>query len=225
MREKISRVRRSKQKARVNYNRLSRWYDQVAGSSEAKYRRIGVDTLGLRTGERILEIGFGTGSALVDIATEVGDKGWVCGIDLSDGMASVARDRLERSGLAKRVALIQGDGSHPPIAAASFSAVFISFALELFDTPEIPLVLGECKRVLSQGGRLVVVTMEKQTPPSFAEKVYEWFHHRMPVLVDCRPILAQEALREAGYQIDLVILKKMWGLPVAIIAAMKEEDS
>jgi hypothetical protein len=46
----------------------------------------------------------------------------------------------------------------------------------------------------------------------------------MPVLVDCRPIYVLKALEEAGFQIDQVILKKMWGLPVAIVAARKIRD-
>jgi len=221
MDETTSRVCRSKEESRANYNRLSRWYDRIAGSSEAKYRQMGVKTLGLQPGERVLEIGFGTGNALVDIAREVGVNGWMCGIDLSDGMASVAKSRLVRYGFADQAGLVLADGSRTPMAEESFAAIFISFTLELFDTPEIPLVMGECRRVLKPGGRLVVVALVKQTPPSFAEKVYEWFHNRMPVMVDCRPIYAQKSLLEAEFQIDQVITEKMWGLPVAIIAARR----
>jgi hypothetical protein len=43
----------------------------------------------------------------------------------------------------------------------------------------------------------------------------------MPVVVDCRPIKAQPAIREAGFDIVEVISEKMWGLPVEIIVGKK----
>jgi demethylmenaquinone methyltransferase/2-methoxy-6-polyprenyl-1,4-benzoquinol methylase len=97
----------------------------------------------------------------------------------------------------------------------------MSFTLERFDSPEIPHVLENCKRVLRQGGRLVVVTHVKMTPPSIVEVIYEWFHDWKPILVDCRPILAQSSLVDAGFYIQDVITETMWVLPVEIIAAGK----
>jgi demethylmenaquinone methyltransferase/2-methoxy-6-polyprenyl-1,4-benzoquinol methylase len=97
----------------------------------------------------------------------------------------------------------------------------MSFTLELFDTPEIPEVLRQCRRILMPEGRLAVVTMVKTPQPKFPERIYEWFHARMPVTVDCRPILAQTAMQDAGFEIAEVISEKMWGLPVEIIVGKK----
>jgi ubiquinone/menaquinone biosynthesis C-methylase UbiE len=83
----ISPVTRTKLAARGNYNRLSRWYDLFSDSSEAKYRQMGIQLLALQSGEQVLEIGFGTGHCLSAFAKSVAPQGWVCGIDLSDGMA------------------------------------------------------------------------------------------------------------------------------------------
>jgi demethylmenaquinone methyltransferase/2-methoxy-6-polyprenyl-1,4-benzoquinol methylase len=135
-------------------------------------------------------------------------------------MAAVAGKRIAQTGLAERVALALADAHHAPFAAGSFDAIFMSFTLELFDTPEIPQVLRQCRRMLSSGGRLGVVTMVKTRQPNFAERAYEWFHAHMPVSVDCRPILAQAALQEAGFEISQVNSEKMWGLPVEIILGL-----
>jgi hypothetical protein len=70
-------------------------------------------------------------------------------------------------------------------------------------------------------GRLVIVTLVKTQKPNFAERIYEWFHERMPVAVDCRPIPAQTTIQAAGFEITAVTAKKMWGLPVEIITAEK----
>lgn len=220
MTNRISPVTRTKNEARANYNRLSRWYDWIAGS-EARYRQIGLKVLNLQPGERVLEIGFGTGSCLQDFAQQTGPQGFVYGIDLSDGMAVVAGNRLTEAGLANRVALTLGDALHAPFDGGCFDAIFMSFTLELFDTPEIPLVLRQCSRILRPDGRLGVVTMVKTGQPNFAERAYEWFHARMPVAVDCRPILAQAALQDADFEIAQTISEKMWGLPVEIILGMK----
>jgi demethylmenaquinone methyltransferase/2-methoxy-6-polyprenyl-1,4-benzoquinol methylase len=50
-------------------------------------------------------------------------------------------------GGADRAELTCGDGLHLPNPAGSLDAVFMSSTLELFDIPEIPLVLAECNRV------------------------------------------------------------------------------
>jgi len=220
MNNAISPVKRTKAEARANYNRLSRWYDWFA-SSEARYRQLGVQALNAQSGERVLEIGFGTGSCLVDLARQVGQEGFVCGIDLSDGMAEVAKNRISEAGFAERVFLTLGDAAWASFGADCFNAIFISFTLELFDTPEIPRVLHQCRCILKPGGRLGVVTMVKTEEPNFAERTYEWFHAKMPVTVDCRPIMAQTALQEAGFEITQLITEKMWGLPVEIIVGKK----
>jgi ubiquinone/menaquinone biosynthesis C-methylase UbiE len=213
----IQPVRRTKRQARDHYHRLSRWYDLFVGASEKKYRDLGLQRLKARPGERILEIGCGTGQAILSLAAAVGPTGLVCGLDLAAGMLAVSRARVGRASLADRVALQQGDAAGLPYAAGSFDAIFISFTLELFDTPEIPLVLQQCRTVLRPDGRLVLVTLAKQ--PGTAVTIYEWLHDRLPVWVDCRPIYARAALREAGFQIAAVANLSMWGLPVEIVLA------
>jgi demethylmenaquinone methyltransferase/2-methoxy-6-polyprenyl-1,4-benzoquinol methylase len=112
-------------------------------------------------------------------------------------MTGIEQKRLGGADTPYRVDLTLAEGVRIPFSHRSFDAVFMSFTLELFDSPEIPHVLENCKRVLRQGGRLVVVTLVKMTPPSIVEVIYEWFRDRMPILVDCRPILAQSSLLDA----------------------------
>lgn len=220
----ISRVTRSKAEAQASYNRLSRWYDMLAGSTEKKYRDLGLQALGAGLGERALEIGYGTGHCLVALARAVGTSGSVYGIDISEGMSAIAQNRAAEAGLSDRAELVIGDAAQLPWTRHSFDAIFMSFTLELFDTPEIPLVLQQCYEVLRERGRLALVTMAKSDKPAFAERIYEWFHAKMPAAVDCRPIFAQAALRRAGFDIQSVNALSMWGLPVEIILAQKPAD-
>ena len=218
----ISRVTRTKETARASYDRLSRWYDLLAGTSEWKFVKVGLDLIEAKKGESILEIGYGTGKAVLALAGAVGDGGRVYGIDLSGGMHRIASQRVRAAGLADWVELSCGDGVVLPYEDQRFDAIFTSFTLELFDTPEIPLVLQECKRVLRRDGRLVVVSMAKKDVTGFAVRLYEWAHEKIPNYVDCRPIFVSGSISDAGFDIVECIEMKMWGLPVdAVLGKVK----
>ncbi len=216
-----SRVTRTKDQAREAYNAMSRWYDALAGSSERPLAEIGLGQLAARQGENLLEIGYGTGHATLALAQAVGNAGKVYGIDLSEGMRQIARERIARAGLAARVQLELGDAAALPFDGGFFDAIFMSFVLELFDTPEIPLVLAECRRVLKPGGRLGVVALVRGENETLMLKAYEWAHRQFPAYVDCRPIFLRAALESAGFQILETIQKQMWGLPVEISLAKR----
>lgn len=144
----ISRVTRSKEVAKSSYNRISNWYDVIAGRFEKRYRNIGLQKLNTKEREIVLEIGFGTGQCILALAQSVGTSGRVYGIDISEGMCTITQSKIKEKGLSERVELTCGDAVQLPFEAEFFDAVYMSFTLELFDTPEIPTVLHECYRVL-----------------------------------------------------------------------------
>jgi demethylmenaquinone methyltransferase/2-methoxy-6-polyprenyl-1,4-benzoquinol methylase len=110
-----------------------------------------------------------------------------------------------------------------PFEAESFDAVLMTFTLELFDTPEIPLVLERCKDLLRPGaGRIAVVSLAKD-PESTAGRLYEWLHDRLPAVADCRPIYPQSHLAEAGFEVVEAARASVWGLPVEAVLARKRE--
>jgi len=204
-----------------SYDRLSRWYDLLAEASKKGPRLLGLNKLAARPGEVVLELGTGTGHGLVALAQLVGPAGTVVGIDVSRGMQEVARARVTETGLLDRVRLIRADATRVPILDGQLDAVFMSFVLELFDAREIQAVLGECRRVLRQSGRICVVSLTQVERPGLMYRVYEWAHRLAPAWIDCRPIDVQDALRLAGYDRVHAACVSTWGLPVAIVVAKK----
>ena len=214
--DKISRVTRSKNDARVFYSRISRLYDFSEGSFERKYIQMGVERLSVKEGDIVLEIGVGTGESVIEFAKIVGDSGKVYGIDISEGMLDVTRMKLKKQGLFDRVELINKDAVDLPFKDDFFDKVFMSFTLELFDTPEIPKVLSECFRVLKKGGRIGIVSMSKKNS-NVIVRIYEWLHGVFPRMLDCRPIFVEEALNDAGFKTVNSSIISMWGLTVEIV--------
>ncbi len=204
-----------------SYNRLSRWYDALATRSERQAAEAGWRQLGLRAGERVLELGPGTGHGLKAAAQATGPTGRVVGLDLAEGMLRVARARLRRAGMADKVALHHGDATHLPYAASAFDAVTMTFSLELFEAPDLAEVLGECRRVLRPGGRLGVVAMAQQHPPRLPVRFYLFAHARWPALVDCRPIPVRRCIEAAHFEIVSAVRLSVWGLPVDAVTAAK----
>jgi demethylmenaquinone methyltransferase/2-methoxy-6-polyprenyl-1,4-benzoquinol methylase len=221
----VARVHRTREQARRSYDRISGWYDIVEGSWEKRLRVAGLAQLAAVPGERILEVGFGTGHSLQAIARVVGENGKAYGIDLSPKMLRLAQSRLIKAGIASRVELSIGDATALLYKADTMDAVFMSFTLELFDTPEIPVVLDECMRVLTPGGRICIVALSKAGPPRVMKRLYEWGHNKYPALLDCRPIYAGHSLEVAGFTIQNSILSTFWGLPVETVLAQKPKNN
>jgi demethylmenaquinone methyltransferase/2-methoxy-6-polyprenyl-1,4-benzoquinol methylase len=223
--EKISRVTRTKKQVKRTYNKISRIYGFIECLFEKKFRNKALEQLDIEKGEAVLEIGFGTGHSLEEIAEKVGKNGKAYGIDMSYRMLEITKNRLEKKGLADRVELYCGDAISIPYETSMFDAVFMSFVLELFDTPEIPVVLKEIKRILKPNGRLSVVSLSKENGNSRILKAYEWIHEHFPSIADCRPIYVEQSIINAGYQISDKENIKIFGLPGEIVNAIFRSSS
>ena len=218
----ISRVTRTREEAKAFYNQISRWYDLLAGTSEKKCWEVCMQKLRVQEGEQVLEIGFGTGSCLLNLAELVGNPGRVYGIDISEVMCEVAQEKVKTAGFKDRVGLRCGDAIHLPFDDNVVDVVIMNFTLELFDTPEIPILLSECHRVLRNNGRIGVVSLLKKQDAKVMIRIYEWAHRWFPRLVDCRPIFVEEAVFAAGFQpVDVADLS-LWRLPVKVVVATKK---
>jgi demethylmenaquinone methyltransferase/2-methoxy-6-polyprenyl-1,4-benzoquinol methylase len=217
---KVLRVLTTRDETRAFYNKIAKVYDLLSEKSEEPIRRYGLETLAVRTGERILEVGFGTGVSLAELADLVGDQGKVFGVDLAEKMLEVAKHRLRDRGLEDRVELACADAISLPYKSDSIDGILMSFTLELFDTPEIPVVLSECWRVLRLGGRIVVISISKGGEPGAIRKIFEWTHQHFPNFLDCRPIYAERSMKAAGFEIENAQQKSMW-VPVEIVLGRK----
>lgn len=217
----IAPIGRPRAAARASYDRIAPVYDLLEGAFEGPARNRGLRALAATRGERVLEIGFGTGHALRRIAAAVGPEGRVVGVDISSRMRDVAARRLATAGLANRVELRVGDALETNLGR-DLDAAFMSFALELLEERDMLHLLHGVRDALRPGGRVVVVAMA--TPrgrPSPVSRLYAWTHRRMPGVVDCRPIPAEDVLANAGLIVRGASRGDLFGLPYAVVGAIR----
>jgi demethylmenaquinone methyltransferase/2-methoxy-6-polyprenyl-1,4-benzoquinol methylase len=216
----MARVLTTRSETRAFYNKISKVYDLMAEHSEGPLRQKCLGMLAPQPGETLLEIGCGTGHITADLARAAGAQGRTYALDLSDGMLGQARQLLQREGLRGRVCLCCADATNMPLQDASVDALFMSFTLELFDNPEIPVVLGECRRILRPRGRLAIAAVSKEGHHELLVGAYEWTHRHFPNFLDCRPIFAKRSIEQAGFQVQDSEIGMMW-VPVEIVTAVK----
>ena len=109
-----------------------------------------VDRVGLRRGERVLDVACGTGVVARVAAERVGRTGRVAGIDINAAMLGVARSLQADAGA--RIGWVQASVLSLPCADASHDVVLCQLGLQF--VPDRPAALAQVRRVLRPGGRL-----------------------------------------------------------------------
>jgi ubiquinone/menaquinone biosynthesis C-methylase UbiE len=114
-----------------------------------------LERIGLRLGQRVLDIASGTGEPALSVAGRVGGNGWVLGLDFVEEMLATARDKAAQRGLAN-IEFKRQDGEELDVPPATFDAVTMRFGLMLMADP------GSCLRrahtALKPGGRIALST-------------------------------------------------------------------
>lgn len=137
------------------YDRVARWYrfGEWTILLAPGFRRRAVARIGLKPGERVVEIGCGTGRNLELLRNAVGSKGHVIGVDASSGMLAQAQELLSRHRW-ENVTLICEDAAKltldEPVDAAYFS---LSYSV----LPERAPALDRAWEAVRPGGRVVIM--------------------------------------------------------------------
>jgi phosphatidylethanolamine/phosphatidyl-N-methylethanolamine N-methyltransferase len=132
------------------YEKLASVYDFTFGPVLHPGRVDAIHRMGIKPGDRVLEVGVGTG---INAALYPRDCA-VTGIDLSDSMLEKARDRIARKGV-RNVRLLEMDAANLKFADDSFDIVYAPYVISV--VPDPVAVAGEMRRVCRPGGRIVIL--------------------------------------------------------------------
>lgn len=148
---------------------LARRYDLLntvlSQGQDRRWRRRAAQLARVQPGDQVLDVCTGTGALAALLRRRVGTAGQVIGLDLTEAMLEVARDR------AWGVTFQAGDACHLPFPDCSFAAATMAFGLR--NIKDRPLALREMFRVLRPGGRAVILEFSQVHP--WLRSGYAWY--------------------------------------------------
>jgi phosphatidylethanolamine/phosphatidyl-N-methylethanolamine N-methyltransferase len=131
------------------YDKLAKVYDLIFGPTLHPGRLQAIEKMNIRPGERVLEVGVGTG---INLSLYPKDCA-VTGIDFSSSMLEKARERVARKDIRNVVRLLQMDAADLKFADNSFDIVYAPYLISV--VPDPVKVAQEMRRVCRPGGRII----------------------------------------------------------------------
>lgn len=201
---------------RALYTALAPVYDRLVPFVSSAARSLGVSWLDVRDGERVLDVGCGTGQALVHLAAAT-PEGWSEGLDVAPAM--VARTRARLTSLPHdRYRVRRGTVPPLPYPDDHFDAVFSSYVVDVLPRVAMSPVLDEMRRVLRPDGRLVLVVLIPPVGP--LETLWNALARCIPLLLGgARPIHPPPLLERAGFSVRRTATRTQLGLRSGILEA------
>jgi ubiquinone/menaquinone biosynthesis C-methylase UbiE len=200
------------------YNWIAPIYDLFGILMESKAHQRAIDIAAIKNGEKILEVAFGTGLNFVEILKR-NPQGWVNGIDVSMKMLERARKRISKTGQ-KNYTLYLCDCRHLPFEDGTFDILMTQYLLDILPVEDFIPILLEFRRVLKDGGRIVLVNMTKGE--RWLNKIYEEIYKlKPPLLAGCRGVMAQPFLEEIGFKEFQREFVSQLGFPSEVVLGVK----
>jgi len=198
------------------YTGLAPLYSRLAPLVSSAARLLGISRLNLTNGERVLDVGCGTGRALMQLAAST-PEGWTEGIDATPAMVDRARARLA-SLPHDRFRIRRGRAQDLPYPDNAFDAVFSSYVVDVLPRPAMNTALDEMRRVVRPEGRLVLVVLIP--PVRLPGRLWSTLARWAPLLLGGgRPIRPRPLLRQAGFSLNHADAQTQMGLRSGILQA------
>jgi demethylmenaquinone methyltransferase/2-methoxy-6-polyprenyl-1,4-benzoquinol methylase len=149
---------------------IEKMFDSISGrydflnrflslGTDIYWRKLMVNRLRRKQPKNILDIA--TGTADVAIAMRKISPEQIIGLDLSEGMLEIGREKVKKKGLGHLIQLVKGDSENLPYQENTFEAVTVAFGVRNFEN--LLKGLSEMNRVMKPGGKVVILEFSRPT--------------------------------------------------------------
>ncbi|ATA90757.1 bifunctional demethylmenaquinone methyltransferase/2-methoxy-6-polyprenyl-1,4-benzoquinol methylase [Capnocytophaga canimorsus] len=171
-----------KTQVRQMFNNISGNYDGlnrvISLGSDIRWRKIVVEKVAQITPKKVLDVATGTGDLAIAL-TQIPEVK-VVGLDISEGMLAVGKEKISKKNLTHRIELMHGDSENLPFDNDTFDAVTVAFGVRNFENLEKGL--SEIYRVMRPGGKLVVLETSVPEKFPFRQGYYLYTKFLMPTI-------------------------------------------
>ena len=169
-------------------NQVAQMFNSIAGKYDflnhflsagvdIYWRKKAIGLLQKSQPKQILDIATGTGDLAIEALKVNPDK--ITGVDISEGMLAVGREKLQKKGLSSKIELQPGDSENLQFETNTFDAITCAFGVRNFENLEKGL--SEMNRVLKPGGRVVILEFSKPTAFPMKQAYNFYFKNILPV--------------------------------------------
>lgn len=186
MAEKIKPYKNSdlgkKEQVTKMFDTISKEYDGlnrvISFGIDISWRKKVVEIIGASNPKNILDIATGTGDLAINLTKTTASK--ITGLDISEGMLNVGKDKIKKLGLTNQIEMILGDSEKIPFEDNFFDAITVAFGVRNFENLEKGL--SEIHRVLKPSGTFVVLETSVPTKSPFKQGYSIYTKYIMPTI-------------------------------------------
>lgn len=164
------------------FDAISKEYDGlnrvISFGIDIKWRKKVVEIVAKTKPKFILDIATGTGDMAINLAETNADK--IVGLDISEGMLDVGKQKIIKKGLQDKIEMVVGDSENLPFKNDTFDAITVGFGVRNFETLEKGL--SEIYRVLKPNGIFVILETSVPTKTPFKQGYNIYSKHILPVI-------------------------------------------
>ena len=169
-----------KEQVHTVFQNISQKYDRlnniISFEQHKVWRKHVMSTMNVQKGSKALDVCCGTADWTIALSEAVGSKGQVAGLDFSENMLEVGK---QKTASLENIQLVHGDAMNLPFDDNSFDYVTIGFGLR--NVPDYLSALKEMHRVLKPGGMVVCLETSQPTLPLFKQIYSLYFKFVMPI--------------------------------------------
>ena len=168
-----------KVQVRNMFNNIAPTYDRLnhilSVNIDRLWRRRVVRLVQKMKPQQILDVATGTGDLAIAMARKI-EGCRILGVDLSEQMLAVAREKVAACGLSETIALAVGDAEHLEVADGSVDVAIVAFGVRNFENLEQGL--REMHRTIKEGGHIVILEFSTPRARLFGA-LYHWYSHKV----------------------------------------------